>query len=137
MHELSICNALVAQVESIAAEHGATSVSRIVLQIGPLSGVEADLLRNAYPLAVAGTIAESAELELERSDVTVACSICGEETKARPNRLLCGTCGDFRTRVVSGDEMILRRVELGGTRADPENPAGRPATDRARMPRYA
>jgi Zn finger protein HypA/HybF involved in hydrogenase expression len=31
----------------------------------------------------------------------------------QPNRLLCASCGDFRTRIISGDELILQRVELG------------------------
>ena len=53
MHELSICNALLDQVERIAAERGAHSVAKIVLRIGPLSGVEPELLRNAYPLFAA------------------------------------------------------------------------------------
>jgi len=51
MHELSICLALMQQVERIAREHEAASVDRIVLQVGPLSGVEAPLLERAWPRA--------------------------------------------------------------------------------------
>ena len=43
MHELSVCLSLLDQVERIAREHGADRVVRIVLRIGPLSGVEAPL----------------------------------------------------------------------------------------------
>jgi hydrogenase nickel incorporation protein HypA/HybF len=112
MHELSVCLSLLQQVESIAAEHNATGVTAITLSIGPLSGVEPDLLRNAYPLAVAGTVAEEAELIMEIADVVVRCSQCDSETTVTPNKLLCGSCGDFRTQLVSGDEMTLMRVEL-------------------------
>lgn len=112
MHELSVCNALVEQVERIAAENGAGRVARIELLIGPLSGIETDLLRRAYPLATAGTVAADAELVIETADVVVRCSQCGSESSVAPNRLLCGECGDFRTRVVSGNEMILKRLEL-------------------------
>lgn len=112
MHELSICNALIEQVERIAAENGARRVARIELLIGPLSGIETDLLRRAYPLATAGTIAADAELVIETADVVVRCSQCGSDSSVAPNRLLCGECGDFRTRVVSGEEMILKRLEL-------------------------
>ena len=58
MHELSVCLALLDQVQSIAREHAATGVERILLQVGPLSGIEPPLLKNAYPLAAAGTVAE-------------------------------------------------------------------------------
>lgn len=112
MHELSICQALLDQVEGIAKEHGATKVERIVLKVGPLAGVEPALLRNAYPLAAAGTLAEHAELIIEPAPVRVRCNSCEAETDATPNRLLCGLCGDWRTRLISGDEMLLANLEL-------------------------
>jgi hydrogenase nickel incorporation protein HypA/HybF len=112
MHELSICLSLLDQVERIAREHGADRVERILLRIGPLSGVEAPLLANAYPLAAAGTIAEAATLEIESAPVRVHCTECGAETEAAPNRLLCGDCGGWHTRLVSGDEMLLANLEL-------------------------
>lgn len=112
MHELSVCIALLDQVERIASERAGSEVARIVVKLGPLSGVEAQLLRRSYPLAATGTVAEHAELAVETSDVIVHCSQCGHESKVLPNRLLCGECGDFRTRVISGDELILQSVEL-------------------------
>ena len=112
MHELSICLALVETVQRIARDEEAHAVSRIVLNIGPLSGIEPDLLMNAYPLAAGGTIAADAEVLIERPPVVVQCSECGAESNAAANRLLCATCGGFRTRVVSGDEMILRSLEI-------------------------
>jgi len=112
MHELSICQSLIDQVEGIAQEHGATQVERILLRIGPLSGVEPALLRNAYPLAAAGTVAESAELVIEPAPVRVRCDDCGAESDATPNRLLCGVCGGWHTRLISGDEMLLASLEL-------------------------
>ncbi len=112
MHELSVCVALLDQVERIAVAHNARKVARIVLKIGPLSGVEPALLQGAYPLAAAGTVAAQAELVIETADVVVRCSRCGNDSRVVPNRLLCDECGDFRTQVISGDEMILQRLEL-------------------------
>lgn len=112
MHELSVCLSLLQQVESIARQHNAATVDQVYLKVGPLSGVEPELLRKAYPLAVAGTVAEKAELFIEYGEITVACTECGAESPAKPNRLLCAACGDFRTRLKSGDEMILQRIEL-------------------------
>ena len=115
MHELSVCLSILDQVRSIAAERNADRVQRIELRIGPLSGVEADLLRSAWPMASAGTIAVDADLLIDEADIVVRCSTCNAETPAIANRLVCGECGDFRTTVISGDEMILQRVELETT----------------------
>lgn len=112
MHELSICQALIDQVTDIARAHGASRVDRIRLKVGPLSGVEPTLLQHAYPLAAVGTLAEDAELVIESAEIRVHCHLCGAETEARPNRLLCGACGAFRTRLVSGDELLLANLEL-------------------------
>lgn len=115
MHELSVCLALLQKVQAIAAERNARLVTRIELGIGPLSGVESDLLRNAWPLAAAGSIAEHAELAIDETDIVVRCTVCDAETAASANRLICGACGDFRTNLVSGDEMTLLRLELADT----------------------
>ena len=112
MHELSVCLALIDQVERIARDRNSSSVSRIVIKLGPLSGIEPQLLRRSYPMAATGTVAEHAELTIDTAKVVVHCSQCGSDSEVATNRLLCGSCGDYRTRIVSGDEMILQSVEL-------------------------
>ena len=112
MHELSVAYALLDQVERIAVARPSHVVTRIAVRIGPLSGVEAALLRRAWPLAAASTIAEQAELVVEEADVIVRCTACDAESVVPPGRLLCSACGDFRTRILSGDDLVLNRVEF-------------------------
>jgi hydrogenase nickel incorporation protein HypA/HybF len=103
------------QVSDIAVEHAAQSVSSITIRIGPLSGIEPALLKQAFPIARAGTVANDAELHIETLPVRVRCETCGEESDATANRLLCGVCGDWHTRLISGDELLLASVELEKT----------------------
>ncbi|TVQ90516.1 MAG: hydrogenase maturation nickel metallochaperone HypA [Chromatiaceae bacterium] len=112
MHELSICLSLLDQVTRIAREQRADAVERILVRIGPLAGVEASLLQHAWPLAAAGSSAADAELLIEETAVRIACNDCGAESAAQPNRLLCTACGSHRTRLISGDELLLARLEL-------------------------
>lgn len=123
MHELALCQAMMTQVESIAREHRASRVTSITLGVGPLAGVEAQLLRHAYPVASAGTVAEGAELVIEATPVRVHCGRCNEDSDALVNRLVCGRCGDWRTELVSGDELMLVSVELD--KAHPSSPEGK------------
>jgi len=104
------------QVETIALERNAQSVTLIVVAMGPLSGVEAQLLKNAYPLASAGTVAENAELVIEYLPIRVRCTQCDSESDALPNKLVCKQCGDWRTTLISGDELMLMSVELEKTK---------------------
>lgn len=112
MHELSICQALIEQVTAIAHDQSASSVCDIYVSIGPLSGVESHLLQNAFPIAAAGTVAGGATLHLHSSPVRIVCEQCGEESEVAPNRLVCGQCVSWRTRMLSGDELLLERVCL-------------------------
>lgn len=112
MHELAICQSLMVQVEKIALERDAKSVTSIVIGMGPLSGVECQLLKSAYPIASAGTVAEHAELIIEKLPIRVKCNQCGCESDALPNKLICQHCGDWKTTLVSGDELLLMSLEL-------------------------
>ena len=112
MHELAICQSLMDQVESIALERNVQNVTSIVVGMGPLSGVEAQLLKNAYSVASAGTVAEDAELIIENLPVRVKCNQCGSESEVMPNKLTCNKCGNWRTTLISGDELLLMRVEM-------------------------
>jgi hydrogenase nickel incorporation protein HypA/HybF len=112
VHELSVCQALLAQVTEIAAAHAAQAVERITVEVGKLSGVEPALLLRAFEVARTGGCAAQAALSIKTIGITVSCLECGAESPARANRLLCAACGAYRTRVVGGDELRLRRVEL-------------------------
>lgn len=112
MHELAVCQALIEQVESVAREQQAYQVVEIGVDIGPLSGVEPHLLEQAFSIASAGTVANGASLNLHSTPLRVSCSSCGQVTDALPARLICGNCGNWQTRVVSGDELLLTTVEL-------------------------
>lgn len=105
---------MLSQVSHIAAEHGATGVDRIIVVIGPLSGVEAPLLKRAFSIARAGTVAENAELDCESSEIRVHCRGCGDITAVTINNLTCSHCGDWQVDVRQGEEMLLKTLELSG-----------------------
>ena len=119
MHEMSICQGLISQVEGFARENHANRVDLIVLSIGPLSGVEPELLRRAFTVARMETVAEEADLEIETGPVTVECRACGSSGEAQVNRLLCPSCGDWKVNLVQGDELLLMRLEVSEITTSP------------------
>lgn len=114
---MAIAQALLEQVETVIDQHGASRASLIRLRIGPLAGVVPELLASALPLVAAGSRMEHAVLEFCDVPIRVRCQTCGAETEAAMNRLICGTCGDWHTQVISGDELLLESVELETTPA--------------------
>ena len=112
MHELSLCEDLIDQVMTIAKAHHAEKVVRIIVRIGPLSGIEPVLLESAFSISRAGTLAEEAEFLTEALPIRVLCNSCGAESETAVNNLGCLSCGGYNTKLLSGDELILARVEL-------------------------
>ncbi|SHK41266.1 hydrogenase maturation nickel metallochaperone HypA [Thermocrinis minervae] len=111
MHEFSIVQSLISLIEKYASEEGAKSVTRVVLQIGPLSGVEPHLLEVAFNTFKEGTVANQAVLEIERTDLAIYCDSCGKEYSKKELNILCPVCGSYG-RVVKGDELILKSLEM-------------------------
>ena len=60
MHEYSIVQALIDQCEHYASENEARKITKVVVKIGRLSGVEPDLLMSAFETFKEKTICEMA-----------------------------------------------------------------------------
>jgi hydrogenase nickel incorporation protein HypA/HybF len=112
VHELSLCEDLMNQVMTIAKTHHSKKVVCIIVRIGPLSGIEPLLLKTAFSISCAGTLAEEADFLMETLPIRVLCNTCEAESEVAMNNLVCGSCGAYNTKLLSGDELILARVEL-------------------------
>src|ERR1035438_3594626 len=82
MHEISLARALIDLVHEQAAAARARRVTRLVLEIGTLSHVDAHALRFAVDAAALGGPAEGATLEIQEPE--------------RPCAALCGRCSGAR-----------------------------------------
>lgn len=109
MHEYSIVQSLVDAVEKSVKSRAAT-VQRIDVSIGELSGVDTGLLSTAYEVFRAGTCCESATLKIDRVPARWQCPKCSGEI-GRGAVLRCPSCKE-PARLMSGDEIILQRIEL-------------------------
>jgi hydrogenase nickel incorporation protein HypA/HybF len=110
MHEYSIVQSLLERVEGEARRHGATSVQRLHLRIGALSGVEIELLANAFALFRERSLCAGAELAIESVPARWICPHCDRDIA--PGEILrCPAC-TAPARLAGGDEIILERIEM-------------------------
>lgn len=110
MHEVSILESLLGRVEAEARARGAVAVHRVQVRIGELSGVDAELLRSAYGLYQEQEPWRAAELVIDTVPASWACPRC-RRSLARGALLRCPGCG-VPARLLSGDEIVLERIEL-------------------------
>lgn len=110
MHEYSLIRALLDRVEAEVDRHAATEVHRIEVQIGEMAGVEIELLRSAYELCRDSGPCRRAELDVTRVPARWACRDC--RVTIPPGEILrCPSCRQ-PARMVSGDEIVLQRIEM-------------------------
>lgn len=124
MHELSVAMALLDEIEAVAEARAATRVHAATIQVGPLSGVEPALLMRAFEVArLTRARTKHTVLAIQEAQVRVACTDCGCESASSVNNLACPACGARRTRLLQGDELLLRQVELDGGDPSAQNEA--------------
>ena len=112
MHELSIAEALVGEVEAAAERERAVAVSRVVILLGALSGVDPEALRAAFPVAADGSRAAEAELIIDEVAARVRCRLCGHVWRADDYAAVCGACGGAEVDFIAGRELHIKALEL-------------------------
>ena len=110
MHELSIATQMIETVLAVAAEHRATRIEKVIVEIGVMRLVVPEILETAFDLAAKGTMAEGARLEAREVPLQVKCRQCGRSYQAEFDNFLCPGCGKADIDIVSGNEIVLKSV---------------------------
>ena len=104
---------VVAAVETAAAEASAAIVEAVGLRVGTRSGLLADALESAWPLATANTRLEGARLDLEIIQAAIWCPTCKcEQPIDEYYALLCPACGAPSGNLVKGREFEVTYADI-------------------------
>ncbi len=112
MHELALAQSVLEIGETEARKHRAKCILKIKLRLGEFTGVVREALEFSFQAAKVGTLAESADLEIESVPLASRCPNCGRT--ARPEGdlcLLCPACG-APVEILSGREMLVEYIDL-------------------------
>lgn len=112
MHERSLVQALMRQVQAIADRRRPSRVRAIRVRIGEFSGVDAELLASAYAEMAAGTPLRDAELIVERTTLQAQCRRCGTEVRVQEFAFVCPSCASRELAIVGGEELLLDSITL-------------------------
>jgi len=115
MHELSLAQTLVEQVERIRARENGAAVISVTVNIGALSGVDRSAFEFAFPLVAEGTALAGAALVIEMTPAASTCEHCGEISPLSLDDIRCAKCGSRDVRITAGRDFLIQSVELEGT----------------------
>ena len=112
MHEFSLIQGLLNRLDQVVKENKAKSVKAVWLKVGPLSGVEPQLLKEAFNFFSKEGITAGAKLHIDAPMVTLNCEKCGAKAQRDYFTLSCTECG-ARLPVNDGSEsLMLEQLEL-------------------------
>jgi len=113
VHELGLLRSVVAAVEKVAHDAGATAVEAVGLRVGTLSGAVPVALHGSWPLATAGTVVAGARLDLDMVTAAVWCATCDAEQPVDEFFALeCPVCATPTAQLVRGRELTVTYAEL-------------------------
>ncbi len=112
MHEYSVVQALLDQCEDYAKANDATKVTKVVLKIGVMSGIETELLERAFDTFKEKTVCDDAELVINKQALTIECRDCKKVSELEKNHYLCPNCKSTNLKIVDGEEMFLMSLEM-------------------------
>ncbi|QKF81652.1 hydrogenase maturation nickel metallochaperone HypA [Halarcobacter ebronensis] len=112
MHEYSIVQSLLDSCEEHAKNNDSTKVTKVVVKIGVLSGVEPNLLQTAFDTFKEKTVCENAEFIINHQKIVVHCHSCGEESTLEKHEFACPKCESTHLKVIDGEEMFLMSLEM-------------------------
>ena len=115
MHEFSLCQGLISALYKQPLLREGRRLNRIEVTIGPLSGVESQLLAHAFPLVIRDTPFSEIELTLVETELVIQCLECHKLSGVLINQLCCPKCLCEQTQVVQGNECSLTHLFYGET----------------------
>lgn len=112
MHELALAQSILEIGEEEARKRPTAGIRRIRVRLGEFTGVVPEALEFSFQVAKQGTLAENAELEIERVPLQARCPACGGT--AWPTMDLCLICPacSVPVEIISGREMQVEYVDL-------------------------
>ncbi len=111
MHELSLARDLLGMIER-ELDRANERVVRVNVCVGSAAGIVPESLRFAFRAVCEGTRADGAELSITTVAARSRCTDCGIVFEFDGLIGRCPGCGRLGGELLSGNEMILRTIEV-------------------------
>jgi hydrogenase nickel incorporation protein HypA/HybF len=104
MHELSLAMEVIKIAERESEKIPEAVIREISIEVGDLSGVEADAFQSALELLSKDSVLDKAALLIKKTAGTGFCNSCGKEFEMHSMIAACPQCNSFPSVVNGGRE---------------------------------
>jgi hydrogenase nickel incorporation protein HypA/HybF len=113
MHELSLASEVIELARREAVKNGVVWIREILIEVGDLSGVEADAFQFALELIVKDSILENAVISLIRTPGRGTCRNCKSDFEMKNRLDACPECLSFPSEITGGQEFRVISMLAG------------------------
>jgi len=113
MHEISLVQNLLEQLEQLAHQNNRKRVIKVTMEIGPLSGIVVDSFQFGFEtLTRLKPLTEDAILVVITPAVNYRCTQCGNIISTDKLPESCLLCNESLLLPEGSDDLILKQVEM-------------------------
>ena len=113
MHEFSMAIEVINLVQREAAKSHANSIQEITIEVGDLSGVDADAFDSALRLLIKDSILDRSLITLVRTPGMGRCNSCKETFEMSHRTASCPKCRCFPSEISGGEEFRVVSLVVG------------------------
>lgn len=112
MHELAITESIIDLINREAKDKAFQKVLGISLRVGEYSGLVPECIKEFFPIAAKGSIAEGARLEIQTVPAAFRCLDCGYEGGVDRKSACCPSCQSLSLRMTAGREFFVESLKV-------------------------
>lgn len=115
MHELPVTESILTIVLKHAENNDVKRIVTIYLSVGELSDLEDEWMQKYFEYLSKGTLAEGAQLRIERIPITMQCTACSEVfyiNKKDLDAIRCPKCNEEKCTLTAGREYYIKNMEV-------------------------
>jgi len=121
MHEFAFAHKIFKIAEETALKYNAKKITEVFLEVGELTLIVPELLKQSFKMATTGSIAEGAKLRIEMTPGKIKCRNCGkistvtitEEAQLTGLQLFqCKYCESKDTEILEGKNANVKNIKI-------------------------
>lgn len=110
MHEFSLAMEVVQLAEKEAVKNNAQVIKEIEIEVGYLSGVEADAFKSALELLQKDSMLSDAKIHMLQTPGKAYCGSCQTEFEMKQRTDSCPQCTIFPSKITGGEEFRVLSI---------------------------
>lgn len=111
MHELGVVFHIIDDVTEVGRENNLTNIQSVTLQLGTVSTVIPDYLKDCWKWAVDRTeLLKGADLIIEPIEAITYCEDCKSTYDTSKHGKICPNCGSKNTYLLQGTEFMIKEI---------------------------